>query len=386
MDMSFLKKINDADDEIGSAFKVNLVKQIVSSKDTVLPANVLNLVLTGKGSINGTGNALDNVITGNAARNMLNGEAGNDRLIGGGGNDSLRGGDGKDHLFGDAGDDFLFGGIGDDWMDGGAGKDWLLGEAGNDRLYGGADADKLSGGDGNDHLYGGAGTDELRGGVGNDWLDGGAGADVMNGGSGSNTYIVDDVGDKVEDYSSGNNEISTVIARVSYDAFENRHIDNITLIGKDQIGAIGNEQDNVITGNAAVNVLQGWGGNDTLIGGAGADRLFGGAGHDSFVFKALSDSPGGRAGHDIIGDQYDSFTRGDRIDLRAIDANTKLAGDQAFTLVKAFGGHAGELQVTKIKGSTDHVLVSADVNGDAKADFAVEVFTKIQLQAGDFLL
>ena len=51
-------------------------------------ANVENLTLTGSGDINGTGNALDNVITGNAGNNMLDGGGGNDTLVGGAGTDT----------------------------------------------------------------------------------------------------------------------------------------------------------------------------------------------------------------------------------------------------------------------------------------------------------
>ena len=68
-------------------------------------------------------------------------------------------------------------------------------------------------------------------------------------------------------------------------------------------------------------------GNDTLIGGAGTDRLTGGAGLDTFRFLLPSDSVrGGR--HDSILD----FIRAqhDNIDLRAIDANTRHAGNDAF--------------------------------------------------------
>ncbi len=46
--------------------------------------------------INGTGNALDNVIVGNRSNNMLDGGAGNDSLYGGGGTDLLMGGEGSD--------------------------------------------------------------------------------------------------------------------------------------------------------------------------------------------------------------------------------------------------------------------------------------------------
>jgi Ca2+-binding RTX toxin-like protein len=57
--------------------------------------NVENLILTGS-AVNGTGNALDNVLTGNNAANTLNGGAGDDTLIGGKGNDALIGGVGND--------------------------------------------------------------------------------------------------------------------------------------------------------------------------------------------------------------------------------------------------------------------------------------------------
>ena len=61
-----------------------------------LGSDVENLVLTGSAAIDGTGNALDNVLTGNAGANTLNGGAGNDRLTGGAGKDTLFGGAGED--------------------------------------------------------------------------------------------------------------------------------------------------------------------------------------------------------------------------------------------------------------------------------------------------
>jgi Ca2+-binding RTX toxin-like protein len=82
---------------------------IKSSVNIVIPANVENLNLTGTGAINGTGNALANVINGNGAANKLSGAAGNDVLRGAGGNDTLIGGSGNDTLDGGAGaDQFLF--------------------------------------------------------------------------------------------------------------------------------------------------------------------------------------------------------------------------------------------------------------------------------------
>jgi serralysin len=58
--------------------------------------SIENLTLTGVLSINGTGNALNNILIGNAGNNILSGGAGNDILIGGGGADTLTGGAGND--------------------------------------------------------------------------------------------------------------------------------------------------------------------------------------------------------------------------------------------------------------------------------------------------
>ena len=61
-----------------------------SSVNYTLPNNVENLTLTGTTAINGTGNALNNVLSGNSANNTLNGGAGNDILAGGTGADRFR--------------------------------------------------------------------------------------------------------------------------------------------------------------------------------------------------------------------------------------------------------------------------------------------------------
>jgi Ca2+-binding RTX toxin-like protein len=96
-----------------------------------------DLVLDGTGSISGTGNAGDNVITGNEGfffggispwdgHNGLFGAGGNDTIYGAGGNDTLDGGEGEDLLFGEEGDDVLNAGLDADALDGGEGNDTLL--------------------------------------------------------------------------------------------------------------------------------------------------------------------------------------------------------------------------------------------------------------------
>src|SRR4029079_16076219 len=53
----------------------------------VLGSYVEQVLLTGTGDINATGNGLANVLTGNAGANVLNGKAGADTMNGGAGND-----------------------------------------------------------------------------------------------------------------------------------------------------------------------------------------------------------------------------------------------------------------------------------------------------------
>jgi Ca2+-binding RTX toxin-like protein len=69
---------------------------VTSSVTHTLGANVENLALTGSSAINGSGNALNNLLVGNGAINSLTGGAGDDILDGAGGNDKLTGGDGAD--------------------------------------------------------------------------------------------------------------------------------------------------------------------------------------------------------------------------------------------------------------------------------------------------
>ena len=73
---------------------------LTASVTTTLPTNVENLTLTGTTTINGTGNAGNNILQGNSGNNILSGLNGNDTLWGGVGNDTLTGGVGNDkYLF-----------------------------------------------------------------------------------------------------------------------------------------------------------------------------------------------------------------------------------------------------------------------------------------------
>jgi Ca2+-binding RTX toxin-like protein len=70
---------NPADVVVESAG--NGIETVRSSVTYALPANVENLTLVGNAAINGTGNALDNVLAGNGAANVLTGGTGNDTYV-----------------------------------------------------------------------------------------------------------------------------------------------------------------------------------------------------------------------------------------------------------------------------------------------------------------
>ena len=210
----------------------------------------------------------------------------------------------------------------------------------------------------------------MTGNSGKNVLDGRAGADTMKAGLGDDTYVVDNVRDKVIELPSQGTD--TVKSSVGYLLPVN--VENLTLVGSGALSGTGNAVANTLIGNGGANALAGLAGHDVLTGGGGADM---------FVFRALGDSTEARSGRDLIRD----FSHGqhDRIDLHLIDADTKSGGDQAFRYVgeHAFTKHAGELRAVFSGAET---LITSDVNGDAKSDFSILVHGHVTLQSGDFLL
>jgi serralysin len=142
----------------------------------------------------------------------------------------------------------------------------------------------------------------------------------------------------------------------------------------------GGDGADAITGGAGLDLIRGGDGADTITGGAGLDRMQGGAGADRFVLTSAEDSFGDT--RDRVGD----FEQGvDQIDLRLIDADPVQADDQAFVFLgtAAFTGVAGELRFGEVNGNTK---VSADLDGDARADFQIRLDGLITLTDADFLL
>ncbi|MFM7475751.1 MAG: M10 family metallopeptidase C-terminal domain-containing protein, partial [Microcystis aeruginosa] len=136
---------------------------------------------------------------------------------------------------------------------------------------------------------------------------------------------------------------------------------------------VGNTLANSLTGGAGNDTLDGGDGNDTLIGGSGTDTMTDGAGNDIYRFLSVSDSAVGAGVRDVLTD----FTPGiDKIDLSAIDANTTIAGDQAFTFVGTGGIVGGGIVNYFISGST--LIVQAEIEGDGN----LTVDMQIQLNGG----
>jgi serralysin len=307
---------------------------------------------------NAVGGSGHDTMIGNTADNLMSGGAGNDLIASGLGNDTLDGGLGNDEMLGGAGNDTYIVGEAGDIVTELAGEgtdtvrsaiDYTLGANLENLVLTGAALrgtgnalnNAITGNELANLLSGGAGDDMLAGGGGDDTLDGGTGADSMAGGSGNDFYFVDDAGDTVVELrGEGNDTVSTGLANYRLSA----NVENLIMTGSAGSGT-GNDLNNVLTGNALSNRLDGGAGNDRLIGGDGVDFLTGGAGNDIFVAEINATKVAGR--NDPISlDVVLDFTAGDKIDLSGIDANTLMAGHQAFKFVgNAAGKGAGELSM-----------------------------------------
>lgn len=264
---------------------------------------------------------------------------------------------------------------GNDTSDGGAGDDLMYGNGGSDSLLGNAGSDNIQGGSGNDTLDGGAGNDTLDGGANNDTYlfdtDLVLGSDRLIDASGIDTLNFAATTTKTINLNLGSTAAQTVTAGnltltlASATAFEN------VIGGSLNDNIIGNTLANSLTGGAGNDSLSGGDGNDTLIGGSGTDTMTDGAGDDIYRFLSVSDSQVGAA-RDILTDFSPGF---DKIDLSAIDANTTIAGDQAFTFVTGGIGGGGQVNYF-ISGSS--LIVQAEIEGDGN----LTVDMQIQLNGG----
>lgn len=249
-----------------------------SSVSYVLSDNIENLVLFGTTNINGTGNALSNVITGNAGINIIDGGLGADTLEGGLGNDF--------YYLDDLNDVITEGnatGSGTDSVFSSVSGYTLAGNVENLTLIGSATTG--TGNDLNNRLIGNALSNSLIGGAGNDFLDGGTGNDTLTGGVGNDRFVIDSTLDVVVELLNEGTDL--VISSVSYTLLTN--FENLALTGSANLNGTGNTANNTIYGNQGNNLLNGNQGNDLLIGNEGDDRLVGGIGNDTLLGGAGAD-------------------------------------------------------------------------------------------------
>jgi Ca2+-binding RTX toxin-like protein len=247
----------------------------------------------------------------------------------------------------------------------------------NDSMAGGDGNDRLYGFSGNDILYGGAGNDTLIGSGGDDVHDGGTGVDTLIGSLGNDAYYLNDVGanGRVVDtiIEAANSGIDGVRTSVNVNLNEARYanVENGYLTGTAVTNLGGSAVNNVLIGNDAANAIYGLGGRDIMRGGLGADK---------FVYLFNSDTGKTAATRDLIQD-FTHLT--DKIDLSALDANGAGAGNGTFVFqsVKgaAFTGVAGQLHYLASGANT---LIEGDLNGDAVADFQIELTGTIATLTG----
>ncbi|EGF90872.1 hemolysin-type calcium-binding repeat 2 copies family protein [Asticcacaulis biprosthecium C19] len=206
--------------------------EVQSTRTYVLGANLENLVLTGTGIANATGNALNNRLTGNITGNVLTGGLGNDVYVVQNTSDTTV------ELVGE-GTDFVVSSV----------SYTLAANVENLTL---------------------TGTANLSG-TGNDLanvLTGNSGNNILTGGLGDDIYYIQNAGDSVvEQHLQGTD---TVVSTVTYSLF-GRAIELLTLTGTADINATGNGLSNSLIGNSGVNILEAGAGNDNLRGNGGAD-------------------------------------------------------------------------------------------------------------------
>ncbi len=314
---------------------------------------------------------------------------------------------------------------GSDLINGGAGNDWLIGYGGKDTLDGGAGSDtadysdkttdvvvnlnksanatvyvngaaedtiknieNITGGSGADQLTGDALTNTFIGGSGNDVIDGGAdtAADIIDGGAGTDTISFASITGTtgvtfaLGTYNASNKATAQTVAKIGATSTDKvSNVENIT----------GSKNADVLAGNDSNNVISGGAGADTLTGGKGLDKLYGGINDgvkDIFDFNAANESTS--AAMDLI---YDFVSSKDKIDLSSMTPSTNNKGAFLNNPATALGTtyKANSVWITKYDTSgtaNDYVIVSADLNGKAGADFAVKLIGINNIVTADILL
>jgi Ca2+-binding RTX toxin-like protein len=315
---------------------------------------------------------------GTAGIDVLNGTLFDDTINGNGGDDYLSGGRGADTLAGGAGDDqyYVYAADSATFEDvivelPGGGFDQirttlasfsLAGLPEVESLFGIANISfSLTGNDGDNYIIGNNSADTLEGGLGNDKLEGQGGNDIMRGGLGDDEYVVNDIGDVIEENAGeGTDKVWTELASYSLAGTNLENLSAASQIAHD------------FRGNAAGNVIFGAGGNDIIrLQDGGNDSAYGGLGNDVFLFGATMDGL----------DEVDGGSGTDQIALQggvAFTFGTGVVGIESIGLLAGndtrFGDTAGNF--------CSYDLTTRDVNVAAGAVLTVD---GAKLRAGENL-
>ncbi len=384
---TFIEIDSNGDGEADAAMmlskQVNLMETAVNSGILMIAPNQVK---------NGTANA-----------DTLTGGAGNDRISGLAGNDILVGGEGNDHLFGGDGNDTLDGGFGKDFYKGGAGTD-VFQFTEPDAINGDLITDFVSGDQifiniKDFQLWGDfIGDAEFTGEMGQYRFVQGSEFGYINNenphvdfdfnGDGQTDTSIEllNFNKMLQESAPGSNRLVVAVDQVftGTAAVDNKTTgngnDTLKGLGGNDIlnGGQGNDKleggdgNDTLTGATGNDKLLGDNGDDILVGGQGADTLTGGAGNDVFKFQSLDEvaTPQSPIYYAFNQDSITDFSIGDKIDVSGIDAVSNEAGNQAFTYinVNAFSGVEGELRFDFSASS-----LSGDIDGDAEADFSIQV-------------
>ena len=204
---------------------------------------------------------------------------------------------------------------------------------------------------------------------------------VLNGGY-KLQYALDGLNINLSDFASKKNslnglEFSSYLLRSSDTIKGSSSADKLYgWAGND--GISGNAGNDALLGGSGNDKLNGGSGNDKLYGGTGKDTLTGSSGADIFDFNSAAEAGSTSASRDTITD----FLRGsDRIDLSGIDANSKVAGNNAFSKLITSGSFtaAGQLKLigNVLYGNTD---------SDASSEFSITLTGIAKLSLSDFIL